>query len=79
MATVRFQLNRKGVRALLNSDGVADAVRAVAERAAPPGTSVEMRRGATRVEARIVDRSDDALDREAQTGHLSRALGQAAR
>ncbi len=76
MATTRFVLNRAGMRALLQSEEVGAAIESAARAVAPSGTGVSRQVGRTRQNIRIEDDSDDALDREAQTGHLSRALGQ---
>ncbi len=71
----RFVLNRAAFRAqVLKSPEMqahlADRLRATA----PPGTRVEPGVTTTRARARLVDDRDDATDREARTGHLTRAL-----
>lgn len=76
MAKTRFVLNRAGVSALLKSDELGAAIEAAARRAAPAGTVVSRQVGKTRQNIRIEDESHGALDREAKTGHLTRALGQ---
>lgn len=76
MVKVRFVPNRAGMRALLQSDEVGSAIEAAARRAAPSSTTVSRQVGQTRQNIRVEDSSEDALDREAQTGHLSRVLGQ---
>lgn len=75
MATVVFVPNPRGIRALLQSDDVGSPLEAAARAAAPPGTIVSRVVGRTRQNVRIEDPSSDALDREATTGHLTRALG----
>lgn len=75
MAQVRVVLNRAGMRALLQSEEVGRAIEAAARGAAPAGTTVSRVVGQTRQNVRIADESRDGLDREAKTGHLSRALG----
>lgn len=76
MAKTRFVLNRAGVRALLQSEEVGARIEAAARAVAPAGTVVSRQVGKTRQNIRIEDESDDALDCEATTGHLTRALGQ---
>lgn len=78
MAKVRVTLNRAGVGALLKSDEVGARLESAARAVAPSGTTVTRQVGRSRQNIRIEDSSDDALDREAKTGHLSRALGQVA-
>ncbi len=75
MARVRFVPNRAGIRALLQSSEVGDYLESLARDAAPPGTEVSNIVGRTRRNVRITDPSPGALDRDAQTGHLTRALG----
>lgn len=75
MARVRVELNRAGVGALLKSDEVGAALEAAARAAAPTGSVVSRQVGRTRQNIRIADESSDAMDREASSGHLSRALG----
>lgn len=82
MAKSTFRLNRAALQAeVLNGQMVSDVV----ERAAKAGAngmrvtvdrSDNSRKGG-RVRARIIDDSYDALQREARSGHLTRALGQA--
>lgn len=76
MATVRVVLDHRGMDALLKSEEVGAVLEAAARRAAPAGTVVSRQVGKTRQNIRIEDESRDALDHEAKTGHLSRALGQ---
>jgi len=71
------------VREALLLDSVGTGIEAhlvaKAEVAAPEGCHVETSRSYLkegRLRVRIVDDSPDALDREAKTGHLTRALGQ---
>lgn len=75
MATVRFVRNQPGIRALLQSDEVGAVLEDAARDAAPTGTVVSRIVGRTRQNVRIEDESPDAMHREAQTGHLTRALG----
>lgn len=75
MAKLRVTLNSAGMRALLQSDEVGAPIEAAARRAAPPGAVVSRQVGRSRQNIRIEDPASDALDREAKTGHLSRALG----
>lgn len=76
MATVRFVRNQPGIRALLQSDEVGVVLEDAARDAAPTGTVVSRQVGRTRQNIRIEDESSDAMHREAQSGHLTRALGQ---
>lgn len=76
MATTRFTINRAGIRALLQSEEIGSVIEAAARTAAPSGSIVSRQTGRTRQNIRIEDPDRAALDREAKTGHLSRALGQ---
>lgn len=76
MAKVEVRLFSPGMSALLKSDGVGAALEDAARSAAPDGTIVSRQVGRTRQNIRIEDESRGALHREAQTGHLTRALGQ---
>ena len=76
MATVRFVRSVPGIRALLQSDEVGAVLEDAARDAAPTGTIVSREVGRTRQNVRIEDDSRDAMSREAQSGHLTRALGQ---
>ena len=76
MAKVKFVANRQGLAALLRSDQVGQALEDAARQAAPPGTVVSRVVGRTRQNVRIADESGHAVDKEAKSGHLTRALGQ---
>ncbi len=76
MAKVRFVRSSAGIRAMLQSEEVGKALEAAARKAAPPDTIVSRVVGRSRQNIRIADESPDGLDREAKTGHLTRALGQ---
>lgn len=75
MAKVHVVLNRAGVRELLQSDQVGAYIESLVSPLAPSGTVVSRVVGRSRQNVRVTDPSEDALDREANTGHLSRILG----
>lgn len=75
MAKVRIKLNSPGVAALLTSEAVGAHIEGIARSRAPEGTVVSRIVGKTRANVRIEDPARDALDRDAKTGHLTRALG----
>lgn len=76
MAKVEVRLYSAGMAALLKSEGVGRVLEDAARSAAPAGTIVSRQVGRTRQNIRIEDESSDAMHREAQSGHLTRALGQ---
>lgn len=72
---VKFVLNRKNFRdQILKSEATAklleDAV------VVPAGCEAELQDAGERVRVRVLDLRPGAMHREAQTGHLSRAIGQ---
>lgn len=78
---IKFVLNRKAFQQqVLMGDATAAMLEVIATAAAPSGTRVETSvssnaRNSGRARARIIDDSPRAMSREADTGHLSRALG----
>lgn len=76
MAKVRVVLNPKGIRALLGDPGVAKEMeRRMAPVAAAAGLPVKVKKtGGYRAVARVEDDSAGALESEAKTGRLARAL-----
>lgn len=91
MARAKVKLNRAGMRELLKSDGVRDEltrrmgpVLAAAKASAPVKSgahrnSLHIVQATTdRVVVRVVADSDHSLAVEATTGHMARALDQAA-
>jgi hypothetical protein len=79
MAKTKLVIDKKNINAvLLKSPEIQDAVADVArDIAASAGSGFSVRTGkhALRVYAIVEDLSDDALQREAEQGNLSRALG----
>jgi len=73
---VRFVLNQRAFgRQVLKSDALRAHLEGQLRAAAPTGTFVQSDNTRSRARARLVDPSS-GLEREAATGHLSRALGQ---
>jgi len=73
---VKFVMNRAAFRRqVLKSDGVREHLAAQLQAAAPAGTHVESDNTRSRARARLVDPAG-GLEREAASGHLSRALAQ---
>lgn len=72
----KFVINPAGMRQLLQSEDIGRALEAAARAVAPPDLIVSRLVGRTRQNIRITDESWGAMDREAQTGHLTRLLGQ---
>lgn len=74
---VLFVLNRKNFRdVILKGADTGATLQAVAALVAPAGTEVEVQDAGERVRVRIIDSRRGALADEAQSGHLTRALGQ---
>lgn len=76
--TVRFVLNRKGVRELLRGAEMQADLRRRAQRiaqAAGPGHEVQVVRGRNRARATIRTATDEAKLAQQQTGNLTNAIG----
>lgn len=72
---VRFVLNRRNLRdVVLLSDETAGLLELAA--VVPDGCVSETQDAGDRVRVRVVDPRWNALSREAQSGHLSHAIGQ---
>lgn len=77
MSAVRVVLNRRNIRALLKSPGVAADLRRRAEniaRAAGPGHRVESEIGRNRARAAVITDTIPAMLAEARDRNLTRAL-----
>lgn len=71
----KFVANRRGFReAILQNEALGAQMQAAAERVAPPNTVVTTRKGRNRMRTTIFDGGRKGAAREAQSGHLSRAL-----
>jgi hypothetical protein len=81
MGNVTFVLNRSNVRELLllglGNIKIEEVLVTAAKEAAPAGTEVNVSRSygpGGRIRVRIVDTSSEAVDKDANTGHLQQAL-----
>ena len=75
MSKVRFELNRAGVRDLLQSQGVQDLLRAEASGRAPEGCEVDVLVGSNRANARITAVTEQAIRDNYRENTLLKALG----
>lgn len=77
MQVLRLQFNNRGVRGMLNSDGVQRDLKRRADRiaaAAGDGMAASVQSGRTRARASVITETPEAMEREARHAALTRSI-----